>query len=148
MRALLFFCFFLGFTLVACSSNRQLPSHETTSLAGPEWQLVEIRGKAVTAGQHRAPHIQFEEANQRVTGHSGCNRFFGGYIAADIAPHASASLNLSALGSTKMACLDADANQLEHQFLALLQQVDAYALTVDQLVLSKGGEAVLRFAQQ
>jgi heat shock protein HslJ len=149
-----------GFALAACSnhSQQQQPSQQKTSqqqpsqrqpnitLEGSEWQLVGIRGKAVVQSQRVTPNIQFMQENQRVAGHSGCNRFFGGYetgsATATVTP-----LSLSALGSTKMACLDAEANNLEHEFLSLLQQVDAYALQGDQLIFYKGAETLLRFAR-
>lgn len=79
------------------------------SLAGSEWGL---------AGTDQ--YIQFSEG--RVAGHSGCNRFTGGY-ALD-----GETLKLGPMASTKMACAP-DQMEQEQAWFQMLDKVRGYEAT-------------------
>ena len=65
-----------------------------------KWTLQQWNGKKLNAGDFAKglPQIQFDKTNGRITGHDGCNQYFGemelrgNYIM------------IKAIGSTKMAC--------------------------------------------
>jgi len=98
-------------------------------LSGPTWTLVELHGAAL-APQVAAPWVEFVTEGQRVSGFSGCNRFFGVYHTGADTPQASAAamaLTFDSMGATRMACSPA-AMRLESQFLALLAQVAGWYL--------------------
>lgn len=65
-------------------------------LAGTRWQVETMGGTAVVAGSE--PQINFE-ADGKINGTTGCNRFFGGYA------QTGASLAFTGVGMTKMACM-------------------------------------------
>ena len=64
-----------------------------TSLAGSEWQVRDFAGEAV-AGE---AWIAFK-ADGMVAGHSGCNRFNGGYT------ESPGKIDVGRLAMTRMAC--------------------------------------------
>ena len=98
------------------------------------WQLTAIEGKALPKDA-AAPTLKFE--NGRLTGFTGCNRLFASYVATT-----EGGLTLSALGTTKMACMGAG-GALERSVLAALEQTNLYALPPGQLNLLDTNHKVL-----
>jgi heat shock protein HslJ len=105
------------------------------ALFGKKWMLTEIRGNSVKA----EPYIEFDREKGRFSGFGGCNRISGGFEVSD------SNLTLSQVISTKMACLDAAANQTEADFLRELTGVLRFEIRDDVLRLYAGDEAVLTF---
>ena len=102
--------------------------------------LVDLENEAVVS-------TMFDEAitavfaEGQMTGYTGCNQYFAGYTAGE-----DGSLTLSAIGSTKRACLDDGTGQREMEFLRALEQVAGYRIERDSLTLVNGaGEAVVMF---
>ncbi|TXH66844.1 MAG: META domain-containing protein [Thiothrix sp.] len=114
--------------LKANDSTTQAPLDKNT------WQLTAIEGKAIPP-EAAAPTLKFE--NGRLTGFTGCNRLFASYVASS-----TGSLALSALGTTKMACMGTGGD-LERAVLKALQEVDLYALMPGQLNLLDANHKVL-----
>jgi len=82
--------------------------------------------------------VQFE-ADGQVSGHGGCNRFFGTYELAN------GALQIGALGSTRMACAE-PAMSFELAFLEALQSPSATTLVADKLIFRIAqDEVTLRF---
>ena len=98
------------------------------------WQLTAIEGKAIP-NDAAAPTLKFE--NGRLTGFTGCNRLFASYLASS-----TGSLALSALGTTKMACMGTG-GALERAVLQALEAVDLYALPLGQLNLLDANHKIL-----
>jgi heat shock protein HslJ len=165
MRSAKFLFILIGLFLVACGSTQHKPQPEhnspnsldsvppdsnaspeiTPALAGQEWRLVELSGAAVTLGQGTVPNILFTEQDSRVSGHNGCNRFFGGYKVGVAGTDGFIPLIFSALASTRMACLDPVTATLEQKFTEALHKVDFYVLRGDTLVLYGAKEPLLKF---
>ncbi len=83
---------------------------------------------------------QFGAEAGKVTGSSGCNRYFGPYtVAGD-------SLTIGPLGSTMMACPDPQMQQ-EQAYQAALQAAETYTVSADTLDISGGGK-MLRYTAQ
>jgi len=75
----------------------------------------------------------------QVTGHGGCNRFFGSYELEH------GSLQVSPLGSTRMACPE-PAMSFEISFMEALQTQSIASLVGNKLVLRTTGDAIaIRF---
>lgn len=111
----------------ACSMGiKANPLNSEQALDKNTWQLTAIEGKPLTSA-NLIPTLKFE--NGRLTGFTGCNRLFASYSAT-----AEGGLALSALGTTKMACLGVG-GELEQAVLAALEQVHLYALPPGQLNL-------------
>jgi heat shock protein HslJ len=112
-------------------------------LANVEWRLVEIDGTAAVptgGGSGRDAYMQLAADSARVTGFTTCNRFFGTYES----PGAG-RIRFSQIGSTKMACIEADRSQQEQRFMAVLQNADRYAIGGDTLTLYERDRARARF---
>ncbi len=94
-------------------------------LAGSSWQVTSMRGVAVSAGARLS--LAFDEAG-RASGHSGVNRFSAG-VKVD-----GSSMRFEQALSTRMAGTP-EAMALERDFLSRLQNVDAWRIEGDRLVL-------------
>jgi heat shock protein HslJ len=107
-------------------------------LAGTSWRAETIMGRPVIDSS--ASTITFE-ADGRVHGRGGCNRYFGSSTIDG------ARLALGQLGSTRMACPEALMEQ-ETRFFQALQGAERW--TIDEhgllLIYSTGTEEPSRFA--
>lgn len=78
----------------------------------------------------------------KIASFTGCNRGFGSYTEGDDG----ASLTLSLVGTTKMACEEA-AMKAEADWIALMAKVKSYALEDDELLLiDEAGETLVKLA--
>lgn len=104
-------------------------SFNAKALIGSPWQLqriVHADGTIDWAGAEQPSTLEFGD-DGRVGGHAACNRFFADYELAD-----AGKLTFGHAGATLMACSDAG---LAQAFLQLLDKVQSYAITGDQLRL-------------
>ena len=108
--------------LAGCSLPQQAPdTGDTPSLAGSSWLANDIDDTGVT------DKLQFTlnfDADLRVSGISGCNRYTGQ------ATVSGQDLTLGPLASTRMACPEATMNQ-EDRFLAVLNQAAGWSLDAE-----------------
>lgn len=120
------FLIFVAVALTAIGSMMQAATAGNL-LAGSEWGI---------SGNHR-PFIRFE-ADGRVFGHGGCNRFFGSYEISG-----GDGLRFGPLGATKMACIG-PAMDFESGFFAALEKTVSFRREDMSLVLiDKDGAALL-----
>ena len=113
-----------------------------TSLETTIWQIQSYRnaaGDIVTAVVDRPATLQFEGG--RLSGTTGCNRFFGAYTLDEDA------LTLQPGGSTLMACFPEALAQQEDTLLGQFSQVTGYRLDADQLTLLNDAGTVLMTLQ-
>lgn len=89
-------------------------------LTGRAWQVMQIAGEAVIAD---SPATLDFSTDGRVTGSSGCNRFFASYALT------AESLEIGQAGATMMACAGPVMAQ-ESRFFAALVQVSGFDLDV------------------
>ena len=127
--------------LLACTTpksiqNQSIASEQPSSQPSPSlketyWKLVEINGKAFkSTSETREPHLILKTEDNRIIGHSGCNRYFGTY-----AQQENQRLSFGNIGSTKMACLDDD--NIEFRFFDVLGRTDSYTIKGDTLSLHR-----------
>ncbi|SEK86857.1 putative lipoprotein [Colwellia chukchiensis] len=118
-------------TLLGCSGTiterNNTNNHNTASTAAANatltetyWRLVELDGIKIKMAdnQARESHLIFHQKDQRITGFSGCNHFFGHYSSVEQSRN-TGSLVFNAVATTQMAC--PDLHQNEQQFLSLFQ---------------------------
>ena len=119
----------------ACS-----PTIVRNPLAGTQWRLIELDGRApIPTGEPLT--LRFDQGDQ-AGGNSGCNLYGGSYRATNTA------LTFGALASTQRACLDPALNDQETAFYQALGAVVSYDLVGGQLVLKDAASAArLRFVQ-
>ena len=103
----------------ACSSTQKAT---LADLSG-EWNIIEVNGSGVTtpSGQEQ-PYIGFDTVNGQVFGNSSCNSMMGMFDTAA----AAGTIDLSNMGSTRMACPDM---ALEQEIFTALGKVKTYRLT-------------------
>ena len=106
-----------AFAMSSCGSTKETAS--LSSLNG-EWNIIEVNGSAVVPAENQElPFIGFDTATGKVYGNSGCNRMMGS-IDLNSKP---GTIDMSRLGSTRMACPDMTTEQ---NVLNALGQVKSY----------------------
>ncbi|MCI5083006.1 MAG: META domain-containing protein [Saprospiraceae bacterium] len=128
--------FFVSLLFIQATCERLSNSSETTEavkLAGTNWKLVatEVEGKRATAVANRGakPGIRFDE--DQLNGNTGCNNFFSPYlIKVD-------QLEISNLGTTKMACRTSEVVRQEDIVIGILRGTVQFEIKDEELILSK-----------
>lgn len=108
------------------------------SIATKEWKLVKMYGEDFSKLSSPVT-LQFSEADHKVSGFGGCNRFFGSY------EQTNSTLKISGLGSTKMYCQETMA--VEDKYFKALQEVQSHSLKQNTLYLLDDKEVILEFTQ-
>lgn len=125
----------------ACQSTSLVTPQQTSTalLQNQTWILTSIGNSQVRTPAHSpAPSIQFDPATQQVSGHDGCNRFFGTYaVQVD-------KISMSPLAGTKMFC--AQSQTLANEYHVALKKVAAYQAYGKTLrLLDRHGNPLLQF---
>jgi heat shock protein HslJ len=125
--------------LMAGSGCTAASEPDTPGLADTTWRAETIMGRPVIDSSLAT--ITFE-ADGRVHGRGGCNRYFGA------ATMAGEQVSFGALGSTKMACAEALMDQ-EARFFQALESAERWSLDEHGLLAihSAGADAPSRFAR-
>jgi putative lipoprotein len=102
------------------------------------WRLVELLGEPVstTAGDE-APSLRFDAASKTVTGHTGVNRFNGGYVLDGEA------LSFGVLATTRRAG-PPERMELETRFLQSLERTRTGVVSGSTLELRGDGTLLAR----
>lgn len=128
----------LGALVGGCATTVGAPG-TASGIVGPTWHLVALGDAAPTVA---GATLTFG-GDGRVSGATGCNRFFGAYT---LAPNG--ALALTGVGSTRMAC-SPEAMTQETRVLDAMNRADRAdraAAVGGRLVLAAGGTPVLTFA--
>lgn len=96
-----------------------LPASAASKLSGEEWSVVQI-GTASVAEDAKLT-LAFD-AEGRISGHSGCNRFMGGFS------QDGEVLSFTQIAGTMMACPQPQMD-LERQMLEALSATKSFSLT-------------------
>ena len=129
------------FLMVACTSA---PVNDKQSLAAePQlteryWKLLELNGEAVSMSpnQDREAHFILKALDNRLTGYSGCNMFFGNFVL-----EADNRIRFDQVGATKRACPDAHLQEFE--FLQVFGLANNYSFQGGLLALNGDHETPL-----
>ena len=121
-----------GLVMLAACQTQNISLFET------EWTLKTMNGKDYSSFNPPAT-LTFSQDESRVSGHAGCNRFFGGYVLTDD------NLSVGQLGATKMFC--EDKMELEDNYLKALEHVKRYRIKGNSLQLLDGGTVILEFTK-
>lgn len=146
MKLQLFTIALAAFSLYSCGTTQnpgimENPNPTTTSNDGITesfWKLETLEGQKMSTLQQNEKQVGFtlNEKENRITGFSGCNNFFGTYKLEE-----GNRINFSSLGATKMACPDRAFK--ESEFLEIFGMADNYRITGDRLELNVGRRAPL-----
>jgi heat shock protein HslJ len=101
------------------------------------WKLVSLKGKPIDKEKKtiKEPFFILKLNNDQIVGHGGCNSFSGKYELKE-----GNRIIISKLMSTLMAC---PANEIEIEFVKILESVDNYTIQGDTLFLQKARMAPL-----
>jgi len=107
------------------------------------WLLESLAGEPAPLGAGGKPaQLQLDQANQTVSGFSGCNRYSGGFNSEGNSTHGT-PLKFGPMAVTRRYCADGD--ELERAYLKTLGTVDAYKMEGDRLSLLSDSEVVATF---
>jgi putative lipoprotein len=113
---------------------------QATPLESARWTLVELEGEDVaSAGDERAPHLEFDAAASRVSGSGGCNRLTGSF------ERNGDDLRFGPMAATRMACVE-EVMRREGVFLDALGTVTRHQFEGRTLALLAGERVVARLA--
>lgn len=117
---------------IGCNSSKNM-----AKLNDVKWELKMLNNKEIKlTDKNSEVYIQFNEAEKKVNGRGGCNRFFGNYeMDGD-------KLKFSPMGATRMACPDL---QTESEFFQMLDTVDTYSIKDGLLSFKSKGNVVALF---
>jgi heat shock protein HslJ len=124
-------------TLVAGNLSEDTPAMiGTLSLAdfsGPEWVLSSLERDAPAPTQ---PEVTLAFEGNRVSGKSGCNRYFGSVKVGEMP----GAISMGPIGGTRMACPNT-IMAIEDHYLEALGNVTSYSFLAGKLALTweKGG---------
>ncbi|MBM68810.1 MAG: hypothetical protein CME43_04980 [Haliea sp.] len=124
--------------LVRVPRSAPAPTAAASVLPAGQWQLLSLHGEPADTGAGGKPlTLVIDEAESRVAGFSGCNRYTGPYTLA------SGVLALGQLAVTRMACMEGA--DLEERYLSTLRSVDGFSLMDSRLQLKVGAATVAVF---
>ena len=129
----------VAFSLAACSLVNDATDLEAERVYGHTWIAEEVAGLPVPGGIEPSLVV---EADGKVSGHAGCNGYFGSVIIDGEA------MSFGNLGATRMACAEPAMSQ-EDRLLRALDSTRGYRLLGGNLVLLDGaGSTLVRFRNE
>ena len=120
-----------GTLIAGCCNCRSYQKKTRRPLAGTEWQLIQLGGKAVKPEEGKFTVTLLAEGN-RLTGVGACNRLTGAYKT-----DGKRTLKIGPLAATMMACPGMDE---EGAFTKMLESVTHYDMDGPMLLLLSDGE--------
>lgn len=109
-------------------------------LSGKRWLLRALNGQDIAPAANPAAQIflQFNAEGASLHGFAGCNSFSGSYVLEE-----PTRLRIPELASTLRACLDQGETARESELLAVLREVDSFAVADGRLSLHRARMAPL-----
>lgn len=119
----------------SCKSTKPMVT-SNPNLTNTYWQLIELRGQPINAQVGAKPYyIKLDAAENRFSAWAGCNRLIGSFSNPQ-----DLRVTFGKVASTMMACPDMT---LEKQLAEVLETVDNYAISGNNLSLNKARMAPL-----
>lgn len=115
----------------------QTPESILQYISDNSWKLIMLNGVSQDYGD---ASIAFDFTEHRISGSTGCNRYFGGFkLESDF-------ISFNQMGVTRMAC-DAETNKIENAFLKAISDKNLRFKVADQtLNLYDGDRTVMVFS--
>lgn len=128
---------FLVLLANTCSQQKAVQKQQISGIQDNRWSLVSMNGMP----QDKSPvWLEFDPVEQRFSGNGGCNKLAGEYKIEGN------EITFGKVISTRMACMDAAANDRESTFLRMLSD-RTYTVKFEeqQLQLRDSGRVALAF---
>jgi heat shock protein HslJ len=106
---------------------------EDMEITDKHWELVQLNGKTIEVDKDA--FIKLDSENNHFNGNSSCNVINGSFELSG-----NNGITLSNIVMTRMACID---NNVEHEFLQVLNQITNYLITKNELLLQNSQGIVL-----
>ena len=138
--AVLVFLVLFATVLVQAQPGRDLTTDQRV-LTGIEWRLVSLGPTGAEQDVVPGTTVTLRLGDDgRAGGSTGCNTYGGSYqVRGD-------TISFSRIAATRRACLDQNANEQEHRFLAALESANRFRLSSNRLtILSDRTRSVLNF---
>jgi heat shock protein HslJ len=115
-------------------------------LAGSEWVLISMNGKALPEGTHTS--LSFDEG--WISGFAGCNSYGGGPDSGDYVATEEGTLEIPEIARTVMLCTSPEGvMEQESAYIEALTGAYGYRLSDDRLeIQDPAGKTILVYAQQ
>ncbi|WP_142684631.1 META domain-containing protein [Chitinophaga polysaccharea] len=127
----------LKYTLTKVLEKKKIANAGLSAATGKKWVLVKMDNEAVTDG---TIWMEFDPAQKRIHGKSGCNSMMGAYTISGN------SITLSKTAGTLMACPDRDMMRRETTFMKQLgDQTFQYTVSGQTVSLLQNGNTILQF---
>ena len=120
-------------SIKSCGETKASNNYNSEELTG-EFHIVTI-GKTVSLPDNLT--ISFDRNISKVSGFSGCNRYFGSFTLEG------KSLTFNQVGSTRKMCFG-DANKIENEFLQLLPKIKTFSFENNTLNLITNGNILIK----
>lgn len=105
-----------------------------------QWKLVELNGSRIPASSKA--YIELDSNRTRFTGNTGCNRMFGSvYVQGR-------RIDLSNIGTTRMACLQPRVRITETAFVRALENADRFRQQGNSLEFYDRNRLLMRFVAE
>jgi copper homeostasis protein (lipoprotein) len=126
-------------SFVGTAAGSRCPGADAqVGLSDGSWRLAALPGLATPPGAPSGPYLEFTDVGRQVTGDTGCNRLAGSYR------QRGTDLTFGALATTRRACLDPQAAEIEQRFVDALERTQWYWIVDGELTLFEGGSALAR----
>lgn len=108
---------------------------QADNLGTRQWKLAEIYGEDVS---DMTAYIELNQQQTRMTGHSGCNRIFGGVSVT------ARRIDFAAIGSTRMGCIDRRVQRIETLFVEGLEKANRFVRNGNRLELYERQRLIMK----
>lgn len=112
-------------------------SSKKINFSDGEYTIIKLQKEDLTDSKLS---ISFDSENNKISGNTGCNNYFGSYIKTDN------SLTFSKIGQTKKYCADKEVNRKEKLLISTLSQVQKINKS-NEIILIGANEEVLMILQ-
>ncbi len=120
-----------------CSNSKSTKTNmDSDQLLGKEWKLIEVKDQAV---QESSTARFTLTKDRKISGSTGCNIINGTY---DLIKNR--EIKFGPLGTTRMACPEANVNEIERLFLEALSSANEWDLKNDILLLMNGNNTIAK----
>lgn len=130
---------FIATIVFSCNETKQVMGTGNQVQLSGTYTVIAIDGEDI---YDNAPTLIFDLKEKRLSGSTGCNRYFGGFT------HDLNALEILDIASTEMAC-EQPIMDVENRFLQALRNTGSYSLNDGVLLLfSKMDKSVLLTAKK
>ncbi len=128
---------FILLSFTALTANEAEVLKPNVTLTNTYWKLIDINNVPIKRSEKLKEPYFILKAQNKLSGFSGCNRFFGSYTTQDN------TISFTGVGMTRMMCRES--MQLEHTFTKVFQEATHYKIQGEKLELFNNTQLLSSF---